>query len=189
MHLTEALIPNGAWREAIGARHVRRATIVSVPAELQQELQLTEFIERSQNEPFNTLSNNFSDFVKKGLLNVLGGYGMRLRPRSLDPADAWITSPLIVATSFLNYANENQVPLNVAFLPMLAGTGRPTASVKSSARGALVPAPNQVKLALSLKLYINALNPLIGTTAFVIDKSSGYSDLEKLVHERDGILA
>ena len=58
--------------------------------------------------------------------------------------------------------------------------------MKSIARGALVPAPNQGKLAFSLKLYINALNPLIGTTAFVVDKSSGYADLDKLVHERDG---
>ena len=122
---TEELIPNGPWREAIGARHVRSATIITVPAELDEELKLTEFIGRSQNESFNTLSDNCSDFVKKGLLTVLASKGMSFRHRLRDPADAWITSPLLVATSFLQYAKDKKVPLNVAFLPMLAGTGGP----------------------------------------------------------------
>lgn len=187
--LTEELIPNGHWREAIGAQHVRSAVIITVPAELDQELNLVEFIERSQHEPYNTLSNNCADFVKKGLLTVFGSRGMRFRHRLLDPANAWITSPLLVATSFLDYANNKRLPLSVSFMPVLAGTGRPTPFGKSIARGALVPAPNQGKLAFALKLYINKLNPMIGTTAFAVEKASRFADLEKLVHERDGNLS
>ena len=184
---TEELIPNGHWREAIGAEHVRSAAIMTVPAEVDQELKLVEFIERSQHEPFNTLSNNCSDFVKKGLLTVFASGGMRFRHRLLDPADAWITSPLFVATSFLDDANKRRLPLSVSFMPILAGTGRPSSAVRSIARGAIVAAPNQGKLAFALKIYIDMLNPLIGTTAFAVDKASGFADVDKLVHENEGI--
>jgi hypothetical protein len=185
--LTQERIPNGNWREAIGAEHVRSATILTLPAELSQELKLMAFIEHSQHEPFNTLSNNCSDFVRKGLLTVFAGKGMRFRPKGLDLADVWITSPLFVATNFFDYANQKKLPLRVSFMPVFAGTARPSPSVKSIVRGALVPEPTQGKLAFALKIYINTLNPLIGISAFAVDKSSKFVDLDNLVHEREGI--
>lgn len=180
---TEELIPNGFWREAIGAQYVRDSTIITVPAEVRQELQLAEFIEHAQREPFSTLSNNCSDFAKKGLLAVFAGKGLHFRSRAKDPANAWITSPLLIATSFLDYAKRNNLPVSVIFRPMLAGTGRPSTSIMAISQGALVPSPDQGKLAFSVKLYINALNPLIGATAFVVVKSSQFADLDELAHE------
>jgi hypothetical protein len=187
--LTKELIPSGYWREAIGTEHVRNAIVITLPAGREEELKLVDFIERSRQKPFKTLSNNCSDFVKRGLLTVFGGRGMRFRNRLLDPSDIWTTTPLLVATSFIDYANRERLPLGVSFMPILAGTGRPTAPLKSIARGALVPSPSQGKLAFALKLYINSLNPLIGTTAFAVDKSSRFADLDKLVHERDRLFA
>jgi hypothetical protein len=91
-----------------------------------------------------------------------------------------------VATGFVNYAKRNDVPITVTVVPMLAGTRRPSASITSTSRGALIPNPAQGKLAFGLKIYINALNPLLGFTSFSLDTLSRFTNLKRLVHERGG---
>ncbi len=180
------LIPNGRWREAIGVEHLRSSVIITVPATLRDELQLAPVIDRLQRDPFNVLTNNCSDFTKQGLKAVLGDHGLHIRPRALDPADAWITSPLLVTTGLVQYAKKHALPLHVLWMPMLASTRRPSFSVKPISRGALVPDPNQGKIAFGLKVYVNTLNPLIGATALGVSYASGFARLEKLIYERDG---
>jgi hypothetical protein len=183
---TQELIPNGRWREAIGVQQVRSSIIITTPAPLQAELRLVDYIDKAQLEPFNVLSNNCSDFAKGGLSVVLAESDLHFRPRSLDLADAWITSPLWVASDFLKYARKGKHSIKVLSLPMMAGTRVPTSQVRSLSRGSLVPDPNQGKLALGLKTYINTLNPLLGITALSVDRLSRLADLPQLVHERSG---
>jgi hypothetical protein len=181
---TQELVPNGRWREAIGVQQVRSSVIITTPASLQEELRLVDYINKAQSEPFNVLSNNCSDFAKGGLSVVLSD--LHFRPRSLDLADAWITSPLWVASDFLTYSRNGNRSIKVLALPMMAGTRVPTSQVRSLSRGSLVPDPNQGKLALGLKTYINILNPLLAITALSVDGLSKFADLPQLVHERSG---
>ena len=183
---TRELIPNGRWREAIGAAHMRGSIIITAPASAEQEARLIPFVRAVNKEPFHALADNCSDFVQRGLLKVFTDSGLRFRPRLADVADAWITSPLEVTTGFLNFAKRQEVPINVTLVPMLAGTRRPTAAITSISRGSLVPNPAQGKLAFAMKIYFNTLNPLLGITAYTIDKLSRFSNLQTLVHERSG---
>ena len=184
--LTKELIPNGRWREAIGAAHIRRSTIVTTPASPDRERALIEYIQGPNTEPFNVLSDNCSDFVKGALIAVFPDAKPRFRPRALEVADAWITSPLAVATDFLSYLNREKVPMDVSVVPMMAGTRRPTASITSISRGALIPNTSQGKIAFALKVYIETLNPLLGITTIAVDQLSRFADLQRLVHERGG---
>ncbi|MDQ6700247.1 MAG: hypothetical protein M3Z36_08675, partial [Acidobacteriota bacterium] len=184
--LTKELIPNGRWREAIGTAHIRRSMIISTPASPQRERALIDYIQGPNMEPFNVLSDNCSDFVKGALIAVFPEAKARFRARSMEVADAWITSPLAVATDFLSYLNREKVPMNVSVVPMMAGTRRPTASITSISRGALIPNTSQGKIAFALKVYIETLNPLLGITTIAVDQLSRFADLQKLVHERGG---
>lgn len=181
--LTQELIPDGRWREAIGAGHTRDYVIITVPADRRMEMQLVPFIAKSQLEHFNVLSNNCSDFVNKGLVAVFGDH-MYPRSRWLDEADAWITSPLLVATNFVNYTKSANLPISVTSTPAMAGTRRPATSITSISRGALVPSPNQGKIAFGLRIYINVLNPVLGATSYTVTALSRFTDINKLVHER-----
>jgi hypothetical protein len=181
---TQELIPDGRWREVIGAEHVRDSIVITAPASPAQEMRLVDYINQMQFRPFNVLSDNCSDFVKGALLTVFGDSKPHFRPRALDLADAWITSPISVASDFLSFTRKNKIPIQVSFRPMMAGTRRATSFATSVSRGALVPNPSQGKIALSLKIYINVLNPLLGGTALAVDKASRFADLPRLVHER-----
>lgn len=180
------LIPNGRWREAIGTAHMRTSIIVTAPNSAEQEQRLIPYIEAVKKMPFQALTDNCSDFVEAGLVRVFSDAGLSFRPRITNVANAWITSPIEVATGFLNYAKRNDVPITVTSVPMLAGTRRPTAAITSIARGALVPTPSQGKMAFGMKIYFNTLNPLLGLTSFSADKLSRFADLKRLVHERGG---
>jgi len=184
--LTQELIPNGRWREAIGAAHSRSSITITAPATAEQEQQLVLFIRAVNAQPFQALSDNCSDFVKRALLQVFADSGLRFRPRIVNVADAWITTPLEVATGFLNYAKRYEVPITVTLVPMLAGTRRPTAEITSISRGALIPSAAQGKLAFGMKVYFNTLNPLLGLTSYSVDKLSHFANLKRLVHERAG---
>lgn len=184
--LTQELIPNGRWREAIGAAHTRRSIMITAPATIEQEERLIPFIGEVNKLPYQVLSDNCSDFVERALLKVFADSGLTLRPRMANVADAWITSPRAVATDFINYAKREEVPITVTVVPMLAGTRRPTAEITSISGGALIPNPAQGKLAFGMKVYFNTLNPLLGLTSYTADKLSRYADLERLVHERAG---
>lgn len=184
--LTKELIPNGRWREAIGAGHIRRSMIITTQASPERARSLITYIQGPNTQPFNVLSDNCSDFVKGALIAVFPESKPRFRARSLEIADAWITSPLAVATDFLSYLNREKVPIHVSVVPMMAGTRRPTASITSISRGALIPNTSQGKIAFALKVYINTLNPLLGITTIAVDQLSGFADLQRLVHERGG---
>jgi hypothetical protein len=182
--MTGEMIPNGRWREAIGTAHMRTSMILTAPATLEQETKLVGFIKQVNTVPFQALSDNCSDFVERALVQVFGSTGLRFRSRQAKIADGWVTSPLSVATDFLRYAERERIPISVQTVPMLSGTRRPTARVTSLSRGSLIPNATQGKLAFSMKIYFNTLNPLLGITAFTVDKLSMFSDLQKLVHER-----
>lgn len=184
--LTKELIPNGHWREAVGASHLRTAMMITAPAAAEQEHRLIDFITAENKKPFQAVADNCSDFVERGLLAVYGDSGLRFRPRIANVADAWITNPLGVATDFISFTKRRQMDISVTEIPMIAGTRRATAPIHSLTRGALVPAPSQGKLIFGLKLAMNAVNPLIGLTAFTVDKLSRFTDLEQLQHERAG---
>lgn len=181
---TNEMIPNGRWREAIGAAHMRTSMILTAPATPEQEGRLIGFVEKSKKQPFQALSDNCSDLVERALVEVFGDTGLQFRSREAKIADGWVTSPLSVATDFLRYAQRERIAISVQPVPMLSGTRRPTARVTSLSRGSLVPNATQGKLAFSMKIYFNTLNPLLGLTAFTVDKLSRFSDLQKLVHER-----
>ncbi|MGI8990340.1 MAG: hypothetical protein ACR2I2_12280 [Bryobacteraceae bacterium] len=183
---THELIPNGRWREAIGVQHMRNAVIVTAPARPEQERALIDYIQGPDKEAFQALTNNCSDFVKHGLMAVYADSGLRFRPGSLQVADAWIASPIAVATDFLNFVKRKNVPIAVTAVPMLAGTRRTSAPIASISRGALIPNISQGKIAFALKIYINTLNPLLGLTTFAIDEASRFVDLQDLVHRRGG---
>jgi hypothetical protein len=180
---TKELIPDGRWREAVGAGHVRSAVVLTAPASLQLELRLIRYLQKPQPKTFNVMANNCSDFVQGALLTVYGDAGLHFRPRSLNVADAWITTPVSVATGFASYVKKNAIPLQVVFLPITAGTRRSQFSVHSVSRGALVPDPTQGKMAFSLKLYINFLNPLLGATSLTVDELSMRVNLPRLIHD------
>ncbi len=180
---TQELIPEGRWREAVGTEHTRSSVVITAPASIDQELRLTNYLDHPPFASFNAMSANCSDFVERALLAVYGDHGLRFRPRQVDLADAWITSPIFVATGFLSYLKHNDVAPHVAFMPIIAGTRRSHFSVHSISRGALVPDAGQGKLAMSLKIYFNFLNPLLGVTSFTVDQLSRLSDLPGLVHD------
>ncbi|MDQ6665012.1 MAG: hypothetical protein M3Z23_11530 [Acidobacteriota bacterium] len=183
---TRELIPNGRWREAVGVQHMRNAVIVTAAATPVQEMALIDYIHGPDVQPFQVLTNNCSDFVKYGLMAVYADSGLRFRPRSLQVADAWITSPISVATDFLNFVKREKLPIAVTAAPMFAGTRRVSAPITSISRGALIPNTSQGKIAFALKVYINTLNPLLGLTSFAVDGVSRFADLQELVHQRGG---
>ena len=180
---TKELIPDGRWREAVGTQQMRSAVVITAPATLEQEMRLVRYLEKPPSRAFNVMSENCSDFVEGALLSVYGDAGLHFRPRRFDFADAWITSPLLVATGFVSYAKERGTPLRVVFLPITAGTRRSRFSVHSLSRGALVPDPNQGKVAFGLKTYFSVLNPLLGTTGFAVDQLSKFVNLPRLIHD------
>jgi len=181
---TGELIPNGRWRESIGVQHMRNSLIITASTSPEQEERLLSYVRDATVGEFNALTDNCSDFVANSLVAVFGDSGLRLRPRVLHVADAWITTPIAVATDFLVYAKRQNVPLHVQLVPMMAGTRRPTAAITSISRGALVPDASQGKLAFSMKVYFNTLNPLLGLLSFGADQASRFVDLQKMVHER-----
>lgn len=183
---TRELIPNGRWREAVGTEQMRSAVVLTAPSSVQQELRLVHYLEGPQSRTFNILSENCSDFIEGGLLAVYGDTGLRFRPRPLDLADVWITSPLFVATGFVSYAKKNVIPLQVVFLPITAGTRRSHFSVTSISRGALVPAPSQGMIAFGVKSSVNVLNPFLGLTTFAVDQLSRLVNLPRLIHDCSG---
>lgn len=181
--VTSELIPDGRWRESVGVQHMRSSVIITASTSLEQEQRLVRLAAETGPQQFNALSNNCSDFVARGLIAVFGDSGFRMRPRALHVADAWITTPIAVATDFVAYAKRQKVPLHIQSMPMLAGTRRPTAAITSISRGALVPDASQGKMAFSMKIYFNILNPLLGVFAFGADKASRFVDLQDLVHK------
>ncbi|MDQ6707635.1 MAG: hypothetical protein M3Z85_16865 [Acidobacteriota bacterium] len=188
--ITRELIPNGNWREAIGAAHARSSMLIATPARPEQEAKLIAFIAAVNKQPFQAIADNCSDFVERGLLTVFADSGLRFRPRIAMVADAWVTNPLAVATDFLAYAERQRAPIAVVLEPMIAGTRRPTAPIHSLTRGALVPDPSQGKVLFGIKLAVNTVNPLLGVAAYAVDKLSRFADLEQLAHERgDGELS
>ena len=184
--ITRELIPNGNWREAIGAAHVRGSIMITVPATPDQESRLIPFIASVKRQPFQALTDNCSDFVERALLTVFSDSGLQFRPRIERVADAWVTNPLAVATDFLAYARRQGVPITVVPVPLIAGTRRPTERIHSMTRGALVPNPSQGKVIFGAKLALNIANPLLGAAAYSADRLSRFADLEQLVHERGG---
>jgi hypothetical protein len=184
--ISKELIPNGKWREAIGAAHVRSSMLITAPAGQKQEMKLIAFIAAANKQPFRALADNCSDFVERGLLAVFADSGLHFRPRIATVADAWVTNPLAVVTDFLAYINREGTQTKVVRVPMIAGTRRPTAHIRSLTRGALVPDPSQGKVMFGIKLAFNTVNPLLGVTAYTIDRLSGFADLEQLAHERGG---
>jgi len=181
--LTKELIPDGRWREAVGAEQMRSAVVITARASIEQELRLVPFLKAPQAKEFNVMSENCSDFVEGALLAVYGESGLRFRRRSVDFADAWITSPITVATGFVSYTKKKPEPVRVVFLPIFAGTRRSHYSVHSISRGALVPEPSQGKMAFSLKMYLNFLNPPLGATAYAVDQLSRLVNLPRLIHD------
>lgn len=184
--VTRDLIPNGHWREAIGAAHVRSSIIVTAPARPEQETRLIAFIAAENKKPFQAMADNCSDFVERGLLTVFGDSGLRFRPRLARVADAWITNPLAVLTDFVGFARRERVPIHVERVPMIAGTRAPTAAIHSLTRGALVPNPEQGKVLFGAKLAMNVVNPLLGVAALTVDKLSRFTDLDQLAHDWGG---
>jgi hypothetical protein len=184
--VTGELIPDGRWREVIGVSHQRGLVVIMARTRSDQERRLIGYVRDTDRKPFNSLSGNCSDFVKGGLLAVFSDTGLHFRPRYADFANAWISTPISVATDFVHYITRNHRPAEVAFIPMLAGTRRPTLPVTSLARGALVPNPDQGKLSFGVKVFFNVLNPLLITSALAADTASHFTNLEKLVHERSG---
>ena len=182
--VTKELIPNGRWRESIGVQQMRNSIIITVPATPEQEDRLLKFIPEITPREFNALTDNCSDFVAEALVKVFGDSGMRLRPTFWHVADAWITTPLAVATDFTAFARHQKIPMKVTVVPMTAGTRRPTATITSISRGALVPDASQGKMAFFMKIYFNTLNPLLGLTSFAADQATRFVDLQDLVHQR-----
>jgi hypothetical protein len=182
--LNGELIPDGRWRESIGVQQMRSSVIIVAKTSPEQEHRLIAVVKEAAASPFNALSDNCSDFVARALTVVFGDAGLQMRPRTLRVADAWITTPIAVASDFVGFARRQKIPLRVELMPMLAGTRRPTAGITSISRGALVPDASQGKLAFSMKVYFNTLNPLLGLTAYGADKASRFMDLEDFIHER-----
>ena len=184
----QELIPNGRWREAVGALHSRAGIMITAIATPQQEQRLIEFLSGSlEVEPFHALANNCSDFVKRALVAVFEESSPKFRTRAMAVADAWITSPISVTTDFVALIKKAKLESTVSYLPILGGTRRHTLGITTLSRGALVPNPGVSKLAFGLKIYINTLNPLLGATALAVDKLSMNVDLPKLVHERGSV--
>ena len=182
---TQQLIPDGRWRDAIGVQYLRSSTIILAHASPQQEERLLNYIEQSSDD-FNALTNNCSDFVARSLAVVFGDAGFQMRPRMFDASNAWIASPISVASSFLAFARRHKVALNVKFMPMIAGTRRPSIPGSSISRGMLVPDARQGKLGIGIRVYFNTLNPLFALTSLGVYQSSRFADLQELVHQRDG---
>lgn len=183
---TKALVPNGRWREVIGANHQRSMTFVTARTGVDEEKRLIGFLRQFSAATFNPLSDNCSDFAQAGLLTVFGNSGLRFRPRALEFANAWITSPISVASDFSRFIKRTQLPSEVEYLPMLAGTRRPTLPITSLARGTLIPNPQQGKAVFGVKIVFNVINPLLIMTAFGIDEASHFVNLESLVHQQSG---
>lgn len=181
--VTRELVPNGRWREAIGTEQMRSALLLTAPASVDQEMRLVDYLNGPESRNFNVMSENCSDFIEGALLAVYGEEGLRFRPRSLAIADAWITSPISVATGFVSYAKNNSIPLRVVFLPITAGTRRSHFAVNSISRGALIPDPSQGMIAFGVKTSVNVLNPLLGLTTFAVDQLSRFVNLPRLIHD------
>ena len=182
--LTNEMIPNGRWREAIGATHTRSSILMTAPASMAQEQRLISFISGVQHQSFQAMTSNCSDFSKGALLAVFSDSGLHFHRRMANVADAFISSPLDVATEFIRFAERTKTQMAVTPIPIMAGTRFPTAEITSVTRGALVPNPQQGKLAFGIKAYVNWLNPYIGLTAYSLDKLARFADLRQLVHER-----
>jgi hypothetical protein len=182
--VTQELVPNGLWREAIGAAYARTAMMITAPATPEQEARLINFVAAVNKQPFQALADNCSDFVERGLFTVFSDSGLRFRPRILNIADAWVTNPLRIATDFLAYTKRQQVPVTVTRVPMIAGTRRPTAKMRSLTRGALVPDPSQGKLMFGIKVAVNIVNPLLGASAYTVDKLSRFANLDSVAHQQ-----
>jgi hypothetical protein len=160
--------------------------VITVQTSPEQENRLIAFVGAVNKQPFQAVADNCSDFVERGLSTVFEDAGLRFRPRIVNVADVWVANPLRVATDFLSFARHQRLPLQVEVVPMIAGTRRPTAPIRSMLRGALVPDPSQGKLMFGVKVAINILNPLLGAAAYGVDKLSRFADLEQLAHERAG---
>lgn len=182
--VTGELIPDGRWRESIGVQHMRASVILTVSTTPEQEQRLIALAEDLAPHQFNAMTDNCSDFVSRGLVAVFGESGLHMRPRAMHVADAWIMSPIAVATDFVSFAKREKIPMHVELMPMLAGTRRPTAAITSISRGALVPDTSQGKMAFSMKIYFNTLNPVLGLTSFAVDQASRLLNLQELVHSR-----
>ncbi len=181
--VTQEMIPNGRWREAIGVSQTRSSIVVTLPESAEQKEKLLRYVNGTKPPEFQAMTNNCSDYVAGGLVATFGDEGMQLRARALHVADAWITSPIAVATDFLNFAKKTAKPLEVELVPMQAGTRRPTAAITSISRGALVPDAGQGKMAFSMKVYFNTLNPLLGLLSFTADQASRFASMQDLVHD------
>lgn len=182
--LTQELIPEGRWRDAIGVQYARSSVIILARTSPEQEERLLDYIGRHSHDEFNAISNNCSDFVARALAVVFEDAGFHRRPRLLNAANAWVSSPLDVATNFLSFAKRRRVALDVQFMPMIASTRRASFPGRSISRGILVPDTSQGKLGFGVRLYFNFLNPLLGLTAFGVDRASRFADLRKLIHQR-----
>jgi len=132
---TGEMIPNGRWRESIGVQHMRSSIIITASTTPDQEERLLSYVRDTNVGKFNAITDNCSDFVANSLLAVFGDSGLRMTPRILHVADAWINTPIAVATDFLVYAKRQDVLLRVQLVPMIAGTRRPTAAITSISRG------------------------------------------------------
>ena len=180
---TDRLVPEGRWRDAVGVQYVRSSVIITLPASPSQEQRLLNYVNQLPNT-FNALTDNCSDFAASSLKAVFGEAGFRMRARMLDPANAFIRSPISVATSFLSFAKQRKLALHVQSMPMIAGTRRASTPIGSISRGMLFPAARQGKLGMGMRIYFNFLNPLLGLTALGVDEGSRFADLQALVHER-----
>lgn len=183
---TRELVPNGRWREVVGANHQRSMTFVTARTTVDQEKRLIDFLRKFSAGTFNALSDNCSDFARTGLLAVFRDSGLHFRPRAMGFANAWITSPISVATDFTGFIKRTRLPSQVEFHPMLAGTRRPTLTITSLARGTLIPNPQQGKIVFGIKVGFNIINPLVIATAFGVDEASRFVNLERLVHQQSG---
>jgi hypothetical protein len=181
--VTKEMIPNGRWREGIGVAHTRSSIVVTLQESPEQEEKLLRYVNGTRPPPFQAMTDNCSDYVARGLVATFGDEGMGLRPRALHVADAWITTPIAVTTDFVNFARKTSKTLDVEIVPMQAGTRRPTAAITSISRGALVPDASQGKMAFSMKVYFNTLNPLLGLLSFTADQASRFANIQDLMHD------
>ncbi len=180
--VTKEMIPNGRWRESIGVAQMRSSIKITSPVSEKQEEQLLRFVNGTGSTSFQAMTHNCSDFVAAALVSAFGDAGLRLKPRALHVADAWITSPIAVTTDFLNFTKREHLPLSVELVPMQAGTRRPSAAITSISRGALVPDASQGKMAFAMKVYFNTLNPALGVLSFTADQLSRFASLQDLAH-------
>lgn len=177
---TGQLIPNGGWRQAVGAQHVRDSVIFVGETTDEEEERLIAFVNRSGREPFNIFTANCTNLAKRGLKEVFGrSIGFRAVLRDLSNVGAAV--PLSIATDFLKYLKKSQKAYQVAYLPMQPGTRTPSLTNKSVANGAIFPDASQGKIAFGAKLGLGLMNPSIWLIVKIVDKVSGYMNVDKEV--------